>query len=362
MRSALHRLLLPLEGAFDHLHATATQCSTVRQILCHEMLTRQTSFWAWGIEEWQEIITTGQSAFVARYGWTSQGRSGRQQVCAVAYLLTPSLPLFPLLQNIHYSPIAKKVFGAQVIDTCTDQMIETLKSWGYQNPIRKAIAACLSYFFLRNRSSRLEDLSKEFLEQTLAEDTFNRVQIYSFQISRALFAQGILAEPLELRTGMKSYAADAAREDGSIDRQWLEWCERWRRQSTRRDRDGVFYPLLQIGRWLKVHHPEVSSPKDFTYELAAELVASILHWKVGDWGTRRGRRQEDIGKPFRPHAKGAVLNAVRTFLQNCQEWEWIPVTLNVVRAFRTPPSLRRLMGPDPRIIDKEIWANLSGQR
>jgi integrase len=150
---------------------------------------------------------------------------------------------------------------------------------------------------------------------------------------------------------------EGAKQDGSIAAEWLSWCERWRQQSTRRDPSSVFYVLLQVGRWLNVHHPEISHPEQFTYELAAELVSAILHWHVGEWGQRAGQSGEG-GKPFRPQAKGRVLDGLRTFFRDCQEWEWIPVHLNPLRAFRTPSSLRRLMGPDPRIIDRDIWAKL----
>lgn len=62
--------------------------------------------------------------------------------------------------------------------------------------------------------------------------------------------------------------------------------------------------------------------------------------------------------PLRPHTKAGLLCALRTFLRDCQEWGWIPVHLNPHRALRTPPAIHKQLGPDPRVIDKEMWAKL----
>ncbi len=71
--------------------------------------------------------------------------------------------------------------------------------------------------------------------------------------------------------------------DGTISIAWLSWCDRWRKQATQRHKESIYYPLLKVGRWLKVHHPEVSGPADFTYELAAEFVAAVNEMTVGEW-------------------------------------------------------------------------------
>lgn len=149
--------------------------------------------------------------------------------------------------------------------------------------------------------------------------------------------------------------------DGTISSAWLSWCDRWRKQATQRHKESIYYPLLKVGRWLNVHHPEVSGPADFTYELAAEFVAAVNEMNVGEWSdaSRRTRLPADrIGQPLRPTAKNRLLEAMRVFLRDCQEWRWIAVQLNPARAFRTPTSIRHLIGPDPRVVERGLWAKL----
>lgn len=41
--------------------------------------------------------------------------------------------------------------------------------------------------------------------------------------------------------------------------------------------------LLRTGRWLAIHHPEVTTPADFARELTAELVAAVNQMCIGDF-------------------------------------------------------------------------------
>jgi integrase len=118
---------------------------------------------------------------------------------------------------------------------------------------------------------------------------------------------------------------------------------------------------LKVGRWLNVHHPEVQSPADWSYELAGEFIAAVNDMKIGEWSDANQRSRmpsERVGLPLHPRTKNRVLEAMRTFLRDCQEWGWIPVRLNPHRALQTPNSIRKLMGPDPRVIEKEVWAKI----
>ncbi len=65
-----------------------------------------------------------------------------------------------------------------------------------------------------------------------------------------------------------------------------------------------------------------------------------------------------LGQPLRPRAKHALIRSMYVFFRDCQEWGWIPPRLTPARAFRTPRSLRNLMGPDPAVIDREFWSKI----
>ncbi len=86
-----------------------------------------------------------------------------------------------------------------------------------------------------------------------------------------------------------------------------------------------------------------------------------MDMNVGEWiSTERGSHLPDarIGQPLRPNAKARLLKCLRAFLRDCQEWGWIPIRLNPSRALQAPRSLRNLIGPDPRIVERDQWAKL----
>lgn len=139
------------------------------------------------------------------------------------------------------------------------------------------------------------------------------------------------------------------------------WCRRWREYSTLQGKGHTYNLLLKVGRWLNVHHPEVGGPADFTYDIAIEFVAAVMEMKVGEWisvGRQSQLPKARVGLPLRPNAKARLLKCLRTFLRDCQEWGWIPIQLNPNRALQAPRSLRNLIGPDPRDVQREQWAKL----
>lgn len=263
-------------------------------------------------------------------------------LAAVAYLLCPHVSLEPLLL-IDPSPLAHKIFGKEVVPAAVGHLRSVLTGWGYRQQSEAHLTTCVSYLLLKNRSPVLEHLTIELLEAAARECPLT-VRRYFFQVSRALKALGIISRTLP------GFLATTFRDqDDSIAEEWFSWCERWRRQTTLQRPEGVYYPLLMVGRWLGAQHPEITSPAQWTYELAAEFVAAVSRVTIGEWANpslRERRTPADrLGQPLRPHAKKSLLGAMRTFLRDCQEWGWIPTYLNPDRALRTPSSIRRLTGP-----------------
>ncbi len=86
-----------------------------------------------------------------------------------------------------------------------------------------------------------------------------------------------------------------------------------------------------------------------------------MDMNVGEWISQEKRArlpQERLGQPLRPNAKARLLECLRAFLRDCQEWGWIPVRLNPSRALQAPRSLRNLIGPDPKVVERDRWAKL----
>jgi integrase len=355
----LHRLLQPVEDVLKLIHTSEVTIGAAYRVLCREMERRETAFWGWSEEEWREMLGVDIPSFAARFDWTpsnSHAICARSYLPALAYFLCPQLSMKPLLEFVEIYTFAMKIFGDEAIVDAVQRIIEVLESWGYRpKSDGKNITACVCYFLLVNRSPYLEDLSFEQLAEANQATAIYSVKHNVWKLSRALFALGIISE--HLGDSRRTQQVATERSDERIDEEWLSWCQRWRKQSTLRQTHSTYYPLLKVGRWLKLSHPEVTSPAQWTYELAAEFVAAVNTVKVGEWSATTSLRGHQ-GLPLRPHTKSSLLSAMRTFLRDCQEWEWIPVRLNPHRALRTPPAVQKQLGPDPRVIDKEMWAKL----
>ncbi len=358
----LHRLLHPIEDVLTFLHADPNTRYDMIRVLLFEMHRRGTPFWAWSAEEWLESACPDPTAFALRYGRSCDAGNidqARRFLPILSYLFHLPPDVDAWLRWFKPYALARKVFGSAAIDAAAWQLTTVLQSWGYHQQPRDNFKTCVCYLLLRNRSPHLEGLTSDLLE-TIAQDcTIPSVQHNVYRISRALHALGFIERALPYAPGA-GYAA-ASGTDGSVAVEWLAFCQRWRTQSTLQQRDGYYYPLLKVGRWLKVHHPEIQSPADWSYELAAEFIAAVNGMKIGEWSDadQRSRMPADrIGLPLHPRTKDRILEAMRTFLRDCQEWGWIPVRLNPHRALRTPSAIRKLMGPDPRVVEKDVWAKI----
>jgi integrase len=53
-----------------------------------------------------------------------------------------------------------------------------------------------------------------------------------------------------------------------------------------------------------------------------------------------------------------MIQALRLFFRDAQEWEWIPRRFTPARAFAIPRTIKALIGPKPRTIANDHWAKL----
>lgn len=357
-RHILERVDRPIEDILTYIHAPRDVYFAVIRIIYIEMHQRGTTFWAWSLETWREILGPDITHFSQKYAWKDLKHPARAYLPLLVYLLKSIPDVWPLIEMIELHTQAQRVFGKDVIDQAVLRLKTVLQSWGYQQKDQWSFVACVSYLLMRNRNPFLENITSELLETLSDTCSLPSVQNYLFQISRALFSLGTITRPLPEMRRKKPVVSGL---DGSVSEEWLSWCNRWRKQSTQQNSDSVYYPLLKVGRWLHVHHPEVTSPLQWTYELAAEFIAAVNNMKVGEWSDASQRKhliKERVGQPLRPNAKSSVLKSLRVLLRDCQEWGWMPVRINADRALRTPRAIRSLIGPNPRVVDKEAWAKL----
>ncbi len=294
------------------------------------------------------------------YGWQGKrGHPARQFLPAIAYLLDVDPDAGTLINPIGITAFARRIFGQEALDAAVAPLLTILHSWGYThaNKTVTRFGTCVFYLLVQNRSPYLEDVSIELLERYAQPCAPDSVRQHIFQVSRALNALGIIKRHLPGQGRNRQYLSMG---EEWISQEWFSWCNRWRKHATCRAPGTVYYPLLKVGRWLKAVHPEVSSPAEWTYELAGEFVAVVKDMRIGDWSDQstRDRIEHQVGQPMLPNSKIGILRGVRTFFRDCQEWGWIPVRFNPARALRAPRALQSLIGPAPRVIDKEFWAKL----
>src|SRR5205807_896004 len=136
---------------------------------------------------------------------------------------------------------------------------------------------------------------------------------------------GHLEKALPSQGGLPDSLYKKERERG-IAPEWVEWVERWFMTTTRpsRSRSDMRRDLLRVGRWLAIYHPEVTTPAQFTRELAAELVAAANQMCVGDFSCENlNVPLKDPGKPWSAGRKHAFLGVLRRSFSDAQEWGWI---------------------------------------
>ena len=301
-KAVLDRLVRPIYDALTYMNVSLERRDDILRVLLIEMWRSGVSFWAWSAQEWCEKSRTRRKPRLQEGG--KRGHWARSVLPLLAYLLDVLPDMAPLLDLVNPQPAARKIFGKQVVDEAVQQILIRLRGWGYQEKTHWSLAACVCYLLLRNRSPYLSDLSFELLEVIDQTCTLACVKEKLYQASRALFTLGCIKKALPESKGRKTPVV--CETDGSMSEEWYIWCTRWREQTTLRSSSADYYNLLKGGRWLKVHHPEVTHPTQWGYELAAEFIAAVNDMKIGEWSAHNRYPHlsaDRVGQPLRPAAK-----------------------------------------------------------
>jgi integrase len=368
----LHRLLSPLEEichvgteiyaeSTEHTRRASTICAFIR-----EMNHQQAPYWAWGTSEWIEFITPSLECFNTRLGWSwtreSKPQSGtRLRVLLAAYLFEGLPDVRACGGDVPFVKLALLIFGWDHIETALERIMDHLLALGYSSGKRPGMTRALCTVLLLNRSPYLEDVTAEGMRWVYETSSFSN-QSEVVTLSRALTALGILKERIVCPVNGSALALSSA--DGTLSPAWEDWCQQWRALSTLEPpvTRHSYTTLLMIGRWLKREHPDITSPAQWTAQLASECVAAIMHWKIGEYAGDYPRlskgKASDLGKPVKPRTIHSYLSTLRRFFKDLQESEKIPCLFHPDRYLALPRSVRNKIGPDPRVIDRSLWAKL----
>lgn len=331
------------------------------RVIFKEMYFRRNSLWAWTQEDWSETICRNNKLFFERH---QVAPNCRLNIMALAYFFG-DFSDFRRFGTYEIYNLACRLFGQEAIEISTTRIFDKLQRWGYKSTNNfKMARTTICEALIAVRSPRLEDITLEILAKlrkrpsNAHKSQKKYIHTYALAISKALVDLDILTEALTEDLHFDKPRPDIALIN--VSPEWASWCKRWRATSTLqpRTRTTTYYGMLFAGRWLHSEHPDIQSPAQLNRELVAEYVAAVDRARVGQWASDVNPNKNSKGKPLRPHTKAGYLRAVRTLLSDCQEWEWIPRQFNPHQVLRTPSSIYRLIGRNPRVIEDDVWAKL----
>jgi integrase len=326
------------------------------------MVARATAYWAWTEAEWYGILQPTFRAFRGRYPDRAD-QAVRQQLVAIAYLVGPLTDLSSLLlRSVSPVALARRLLGREALEAAVQRVLPVVESWGYASiHQREDLTAALAEALLTNRSPHLEDLTADVLDQ-LGRRTRGHLRHSLGRLSRALEHLGLIDEALP--RGPASGDLEARLNTTEVARTWTEWCLRWYRSAdlALKTKRNYLHVLLRVGRWLSQHHPEITTPHQWTVHLAAEYVAAVAEMRVGDHCDAVHTATilpHLFGRPLSARSQDRQLAILRAFFRDLQEApHQIPRRFDPARAFRTPRTVRHQIGPSPRDIDPLVWARL----
>jgi integrase len=356
----LARLMQPLRDALNVLEGEERLKIHSLYLLLRLCANFGRSFWAWEYGTWLQVLATSRADFAAQHK-PGNPTDLRQYLIAVAYLLD-CFSDFQALGGIEVAALAYKVFGRTSIEATLAPILEAKAQWGYSRKdddaaFRSVIAEAL----LLNKSPHPSALRRPFLERmhaALAPIPRRRAMVY--RLSRILVHLGMLETPLPLLGGLSATTFKEERERG-IAPEWVEWIERWFTTTTRPlpHRRDMRLDLLRLGRWLAQHHPEVTTPADFTRELAAEVVAAVNQMTIGEFSCENlNVPLKNPGNPWSAVRKHGFLGVLRRCFSEVIDWGWMERRFNPQRVFATPRHLKNQMRVAPRTISNDLWAKL----
>ncbi len=343
-RAELNRFFIPLE---DALRASGFRDSDLRWALhsiLRQMHQRQTSYWMWEEAEWVEVV---------KQSVTCNGT--KSAAMCVAYLLGP-MRLFYRCGHVHHTLIAKRIFGNDRVITAAIEVNDTLVNWGYSDKEYARIENVLACLMLLNETPSVNAMTYELVE-LFRERCYLHLKRFVLRVSRVLNANHIIKEELP------AIVNDPRPETTTIENvapEWVSWAQRWKRTSTLRPvvKQSYYYTLIRAGRWLNDCYPTVTSPEDWTKEVAQEYVISVKEMKIGDYSTINARLGSKVGNPLTPSSKRNMVTILRTFFRDCIEWEWVEISFNPMRYLHIPYKGDYVKKTNPRIIADDMWAKL----
>src|SRR6266700_1727641 len=229
--AALVRLTRPLHDVYALRRTDSSVRPKATRVMFTQMHRRGKAFWQWSAEEWCDVVGVTAESFEAANRLPRRREGLRPHVLDVAYLLCGFEQFGPIWTATAFYPMARVVFGADVLDDQTARVDAVLANNGYSSghlsvkPRHQALA----FILLLNHSPWLDDLSWAALDRAASIAITHAASIILNRIAKALVLLGIIAPD-----------ADAATRDpfplgpsDGVPNEWYAWYRAWRATGSR---------------------------------------------------------------------------------------------------------------------------------
>jgi integrase len=370
VKDLLARLDQPLVDIYRlrHREHSTEGARALRNFFRQEMYRRGKIYWDWSEEEWVATVGPTSEACKATYGKTIGHY--RASIIDAAYLLGGVTDLRSVGIGWQITDAARTYFGTEFTRQ-RERVLSVLVRKGFTDG-RSSVWQLdhgLSMLFVLNRSPFLEDLSEELFASVQPESEYMQ-PVYQ-RIVMCLQHLGLFPPlPGEMLTVPRLL------QDEGMAHEWYEWCLAWYKQNvdlTPRIRRHYMNHLLMIGRWLSKHAPEVTTPEQWTEDLALRFKADLCTWKMGEYASEKGRSlleaKGQLGMPLGPEGIHNYLNSLRRYLIDlCKrphvaasgQARRIQLDFSPQEALATPRPIRQALDrASPRDVDLRVWAKLA---
>lgn len=348
---SLERLLQPLTDALDILGTDKSQIrNNVLEAFLREIANRQQSYWVWANMDWDNWLQRLETMNISNYA-----REVRYYIVSTAYLIG-GYDRFWRVKYFKVRFLSERLFGSQAVLDVFAHVTASLIRIGYGSRFNaKHIRTTLSLLILLHRSADLQTLHVETLPALYRETDLPAYMRPAVErISHALFGMGILSRPISSERMVPRVSLALT----GVSAEWADWCQRWRETSAYvpSSRYRHYYTLLQIGRWLAEKHPEITSPEQWTRDLAAEFIATVDQMHTGQYALHRQRYDTNI--LLSANAKKNTIATIKVFFRDLHEWEWIKPRFDPHRSFRVANHIIAAAKTPPRVLSEDVWAKL----
>ena len=339
------RLYTPVKEALVYCRASAHQLTITWGAFIEHMLALDRAYFGWSTQDWEAFVGPGSPC--------DRRKVSRAYALTVGYLVCDFRGFTAFARATAFTtPIAQKVFGDEAVTAADAQVRALLEGVGYPRRHPVYLRRAVSLLLLKAGSPRLEDITIEQVDEAYVQGNLpasTRRTVY--RVSRALEIAGITVRPAHIPNQIHAIVREG------VAPEWAAWCRRWLEASSRRPkaRRGLYSYLMRMGLWLAEHHPEVTTPEQWSSETCLAFLAMASEAVTGQYTFVEVKQP---GKPLAARSKSALIHAVRTFFRDLHAWGWIEPRFAPHVALGLPPALKQQIGPAPRDIEEKTWLKL----